>query len=78
MKLGSPERWPCMAALTTQSPASTRLGTRSREGAALACKLPPGQLHLTLPARPRQTRAVPNTGLKGILGPCGPLPGPCL
>ena len=74
MKPGSPERWPCMGALTTQSPASTRLRTRSREGAALACKLCPGQLHLTLPAWPRQTRAFPSTGLKETLDPCGPLP----
>lgn len=30
MKSGSPERWPRMGALTTQSPASTHLRTRSQ------------------------------------------------
>lgn len=72
MKSSSPEWWPRMGALTNQSPASTHLRMRSREGATLACKLHPSQLHFILPARPRQTQAVPNTGLKGIVDPWGP------
>ena len=57
-------------------PESSQHMSQSEElgGAALACKRHPSQLHLIQPAQPRQTWAVPNTGFKGILDPCGALP----